>query len=103
MELSPERVRAARIDAEMSQRLVAEAAGVSVDTVRRAENGLHEPGANALGRIAAALGVSIDSLYVHAPEAVSASTGRGGNRQNFAADTQEAAASPSKEKATASR
>lgn len=72
MEWSPSLVRAARESAALSQREVAERAGVSIDTVRRAETGTHEPGANALGGIAAALGVSIASLYVHEPEASTA-------------------------------
>jgi len=77
MQLSPERVKAAREVANLSQRAVATAAGVSIDTVRRAENGLHEPGANALGRIATALGVSIDSLFIHEPDRREAISARG--------------------------
>lgn len=57
----------------MSQKAVAKRAGVSIDTVRRAELGLHEPGANAIGRIAAALGVSIDSLFVHEADGLTSS------------------------------
>ena len=74
---SPPRVRAARIAAGMTQRQVAEAADVSIDTVRRSEIGTHEPGANALGRIAAALGVEIGSLFVHDADAPTADAGSG--------------------------
>lgn len=77
MKLSPLKVRAAREKAELSQKEVALAAQVSVDTVKRAENGLHEPGANALGRIAHALGVTLDSLFVHSGNATSSHGPRG--------------------------
>ena len=94
MHWSPARVRAARDAAELSQRQVAEAARVSVDTVRRAENDAmpHEPGANALGRIAAALGVSIDSLYVHELEAATSSAARGNDQAPTASSARESAA-----------
>lgn len=72
MQLSPERVKAARENAGLSQRAVAVAAGVSIDTVRRAENGLHAPSANAIGRIAYALDVLVDSFFVHGDESTTA-------------------------------
>lgn len=74
-------MKEARELAELSQREVAERAGVSIDTVRRAENGSHEPGANALGAIAAALGVSVGSLYVihDEPDSSTATNGHGEN------------------------
>lgn len=65
MQFSPLLVRAARERAGLTQREVADRAGISVDTVRRAEAGSHEPSASKAAAIAAALGVSIDSLFAH--------------------------------------
>lgn len=100
MKLSPPRVRAAREKAELSQKAVALAARVSVDTVKRAENGLHEPGANALGRIARALGVTLDSLFVHGDDATSphGPRGHGDSEKDHAV-----AVSPAKESAVTAR
>lgn len=92
MQLSPPRVLAARTAAGLSQREVAERASVSIDTVRRAENGQHEPGANAIGRIAAALGVLIDDLYVHEPEGATTSNGHGEHDDESPAQTNAPAA-----------
>lgn len=65
MHFSPSAARDARLSRGLSQQQVADRAGVSIYTVRRTETGANEPGAGALGRIALALGVSVDSLFVH--------------------------------------
>jgi transcriptional regulator with XRE-family HTH domain len=77
MEFIPDRLRTARQNAGLTQAAVAAAADVSVFTVRRAELGLHDPSASALGRMAAAIGVQIDDLFSHGPEADMPSTARG--------------------------
>lgn len=77
MEFVPEQVKAARIASGLSQREVSEIADVSIDTVRRAENGTHEPGASALGRLAAALGVGPGAFYADIHDAASTTPGNG--------------------------
>lgn len=77
MKFIPDRLRTARQAAGLTQATVAAAADVSVFTVRRAELGLHDPSASALGRMAAAVGVQIDDLFSHDSEADTASTSCG--------------------------
>lgn len=76
MTFSPSRVRAARLDAGLSQREVAEKAGLSLDTVARTERGDHDPGATKLGWIAEALGVHPGQFF-HEPDATPATNGAG--------------------------
>lgn len=52
---------------------------VSARSVRRYEAGELEPPISVAGRMARALKVPLDDLYVHDPEADSASTARGEN------------------------
>lgn len=61
----------------MSQVQAAVAAGVARATLQNAEAGRFTPRADALARIAALYGVTLDSLFIHEKEAVTASTARG--------------------------
>jgi transcriptional regulator with XRE-family HTH domain len=64
-----ERIKRARIHAGLTQRQVAEAAGVSSLSVSRWERGETEPGVYQFRGLAEALGVSLEDL---APEATTA-------------------------------
>lgn len=61
----------------MSQIDAAEKAGVARATLQNAEAGRFTPRADALARIAGVYGVTIDSLFVHEPEAGTPADGRG--------------------------
>lgn len=78
--LSPERLKVAREAAGLNQRDAATAVGVSRATIQNAEAGTSTPRADALGRMADAYGVSVDSLFAHDPEAVRPATGCGTNQ-----------------------
>lgn len=56
-------MRQARAAAGLTQKELAELAGVQRETVNHAERGKHLPGAETLARIARALDVPIDSLF----------------------------------------
>jgi transcriptional regulator with XRE-family HTH domain len=79
-------LRALREAAGLSQDQLAQAAGVPVGTLRNWEYGRREPLLSAAGRLAAALGVSVDEL-LKAPTAdeVSARSKRGRPRKAPAA------------------
>lgn len=93
----PSRVRRARAAAGLSQRQVAAAAGVSIDTVRRTETGSHEPGASVLGRIAAAVGADPGDFFIHEDEPAMATNGHGRISAEVPAQRTPAAAQPSGE------
>ncbi|MEG0015767.1 MAG: helix-turn-helix transcriptional regulator [Raoultibacter sp.] len=56
------RLRAKRAEADLSQELLAEMAGVGADTVVKYEGGLRVPGSDTLMKLAEALGCSPDHL-----------------------------------------
>ncbi len=62
LKFSAERLRAARGDRRPEE--LALAADVSAQTIRNWENGTYEPDATSLARIAAHLGVAIESFFV---------------------------------------
>lgn len=61
-----ERVRAARKRRALRQVDLAEAAGLSVDTISKMENGLHEPHATTVQKLSKALGVPVEHLTTDA-------------------------------------
>lgn len=61
---SPGRLRAIRVESELSRPDLARRCGMSPGTIKDYESGRHAPGAFALGRLATALGCSVDSFYV---------------------------------------
>jgi putative transcriptional regulator len=65
-----EKLRQARAAAGLTQKELADRAGIQRETVNHAENGKHLPGSETLARIAKALDVSIDSLFSDNGEAV---------------------------------
>jgi putative transcriptional regulator len=64
MKFRSDLLRAARAERGWSRFEVAKRADVSIDSVRRAETGAHEPGSMTLARIARVLGLSLDALFV---------------------------------------
>ena len=58
-----ERLRAARVRAQMSQRALAEKVGVSHTAISKYERGLDVPGADVLTRLAQALGVKVEYFF----------------------------------------
>lgn len=74
---SPERLAEARVAAGISREVAAVTAEVSFTTVRNAESGRNTPGAEVLATWAALYGVPLESLFVHEPEAATASTASG--------------------------
>src|SRR3954452_21221488 len=59
-------IRDQRVVAKLSQRRLAERAGVSNAYLSQIERGLHEPSIRVLHAIAAALGVRLDLMLTHA-------------------------------------
>jgi transcriptional regulator with XRE-family HTH domain len=59
---SGQRLRAARKVAGLSRERVAVAAGVSVSSIERYEQGTGQPGVEAAARLASVLGLSVDDL-----------------------------------------
>ena len=59
-----DRVRAARKRKALRQIDLAEAADLSVDTISKIENGLHDPYATTIRKLAGALGVPVEKLTV---------------------------------------
>jgi transcriptional regulator with XRE-family HTH domain len=57
------RVRQLRVERGMSMRALAEASGLSVNTLSLIENGKNSPSVSTLQRAAAALGISITTLF----------------------------------------
>lgn len=51
------------------------AVGISARQVRRYESGAYEPPLSVAGRIARVLGIPLDDLYVHEPDATPAPNG----------------------------
>lgn len=70
---SPERLTSARKRLHLSQAELAAAAGVSKNTVGNAETGRHRP--REVAALAAALGLSVDDLYVHDNDATETAEG----------------------------
>lgn len=56
-------LRAARQDAGLNQRELAEATGIPLDTLREYERDKYAPSAQRIALLASTLGVSIDRLY----------------------------------------
>lgn len=69
--LSREKLREAREATGLSQVEAAEAAGIARATLQNAEAGKFTPRADALARLAALYGVTLDSLFVHGPDGTS--------------------------------
>ena len=70
---SPARLRAIRVESGLTRPDLARSCGMSPGTIKDYENGRHAPGAFALGRLATALGCSVDDFYTRFRfEAVSA-------------------------------
>lgn len=63
MRFSGAALRAARLDAGMTQRGLAEATGIPLDTLREYERDKYAPKAMRLALLASTLGVSIDRFY----------------------------------------
>jgi transcriptional regulator with XRE-family HTH domain len=63
MQLNGDRLREAREAAGFSRPQLYRATGVSIDTISRAEAGQNIPLATHLATLAAALGISMDSLF----------------------------------------
>ena len=61
---SPQRLRAIRDDRGYSRRHLADNCGLSAAAIKDYEIGRRTPGADALGRLAAELGVSVDDFYI---------------------------------------
>ena len=59
-----ERVRAVRKRRALTQMELASEAGLSVDTISKVENGLHEPRPPTVRKLAAALRVEVEVLTV---------------------------------------
>lgn len=59
---SGQRLREARKSAGLSRERVAAAAGVSVSSIERYEQGSGQPGVEAAARVAGVLGVTVDDL-----------------------------------------
>jgi len=68
MPMIPSRIRVARERAGLSQRDLAARAGVSENTVQRAESGANQPSVQTLWQIAYALQVKLDDLFVDGSE-----------------------------------
>jgi len=60
---SPARLRAIRVETGLTRSDLALACGMSPGTIKDYEAGRHAPGAFALGRLATALGCSVDDFY----------------------------------------
>ena len=58
-----ERIKALRMERELQQRQLAEKAGLTPSMVSQIESGRLTPSLNTLGKIAAALGVPIATLF----------------------------------------
>jgi putative transcriptional regulator len=69
MQFCGAQLREARTKAGLTQPQLAGLVDVSVDTIRRAETGAFDPRAETIGRLAAALEISVSDLF-DAPEAV---------------------------------
>src|SRR5437660_10854454 len=63
-----ERIKALRLERELQQRQLAEKAGLTPSMVSQIESGRLTPSLNTVGKIAAALGVPIASLFDGRPE-----------------------------------
>jgi transcriptional regulator with XRE-family HTH domain len=63
MTINTESFRRLRADRGLSVRALARAAGVSTETVYSVEHGKRQPSVRTLGKLAAALGVSIQELF----------------------------------------
>jgi transcriptional regulator with XRE-family HTH domain len=61
---SPARLRAIRDDRGHSRRTLANSCGMSAAAIKDYEIGRRTPGADALGRLAAELGCSVDDFYI---------------------------------------
>lgn len=72
-----ELVKERRKAAGFSARTFGAATGVSGRMVRRYEAGEVEPPLSTAGLMARALGLSLDDLFIHEPEAATASTAHG--------------------------
>lgn len=57
-------IQAARLAARLSQRQLAELCGISVRTIQGWEVGSHVPRADALFKVATALGIAVEKLLV---------------------------------------
>lgn len=75
MDFDPASIVTARHLAGWSQAELAAAVGVSRGTIANTESGVSIPRSDVLGRIAHALGVPVESLFTHAPEAARAVDG----------------------------
>ncbi len=72
-------LRAVRKQRGVSQEWLADQVGVSMRTIRRIELNQHDTAFSVMGRIATALGVSLDDLYIHEPVSTTDGNGRGRN------------------------
>jgi len=60
---SPARLRAIRVETGLTRPALAQRCGLSPGTIKDYESGRHVPGANALGRLATAMGCSVGDFY----------------------------------------
>lgn len=77
MVLSPDRIREARKQADLSLREAARRIPASKTSLVNAEAGVTVPGGDLLGRMASTFGVPVDFFFTHAAEAPTPSTRRG--------------------------
>jgi transcriptional regulator with XRE-family HTH domain len=68
-------VKTLRKEAGFSAATLGRAVGISARQVRRYESGEFEPPLSVAGRIARAIGVPLDDLYLHEPEPATAANG----------------------------
>lgn len=92
LRLSPERLRAARKAAGITQERAAREVGVIERSIRNIEKGRHRPAGDTVARLAALYRVPMESLFVHAPEGDTPSVEGGANHGNGPANRKPAAA-----------
>jgi transcriptional regulator with XRE-family HTH domain len=83
-------LRSARIAAGLSQEELADKAGISVDSIQNWEQGRTRPRLTALGNLALALGVSLDTLILAGKNGPEGKQPRGRPRKEDAGQTEPA-------------
>lgn len=78
--VSPERIRSARKNADMTPAQAAQITGIGLRTLAAYELGEITPGGDRLGAMATAYGVDVGFFFIHDPESSTDSTGCGPTR-----------------------
>lgn len=92
--LSPDLLRGARDASGLTRQDVAATIDRSLSAIQSWERGWSEPTATDVARLAAIYGVQIESMFVHDPEAATASTSRGPHPEKTPAPTDAATRQP---------